>query len=499
MDLAMIVPGSMRNRIAINALQQSSLNRKMKTNTNTTLHLGKLISRSPLRRGLLLIALTSVCFALSATARAQLPSPTPDGGYPSQNTAEGTNALFSLTTGHDNTAIGFSALDSNTTGEYNTAVGSDALKNDTFGFINTAIGSGALQNNISGNFNTAIGCVALVGNTTGNNNTAEGYLALGSNRTGLNNTANGFEALYSNQSGTSNTATGFKALYNSTGNGSTATGYQALLKNTTGSNTAAGAHVLQNNTTGTQNTASGVNALLLNKIGNGNTAEGQGALQNSVGSFNTALGFNAGANLTTGSDNIDIDAGGVAGESGTIRIGVPSKQLATYVAGIYGATVATGVQVIVAPNGQLGTVQSSARYKDDIKPMDKASEALFKLKPVTFRYKQELDPEKIPQFGLIAEEVEKINPNLIARDEKGEIYTVRYEAVNVMLLNEFLKEHRKVEEQQATITRLESKVAKQELTATQQQQQIETLTATVRKVSDQVALSKPAPQVVAND
>jgi len=118
---------------------------------------------------------------------------------------------------------------------------------------------------------------------------------------------------------------------------------------------------------------------------------------------------------------------------------------------------------------------------------------------VTFRYKQELDPEKIPQFGLIAEEVEKINPNLIARDEKGEIYTVRYEAVNVMLLNEFLKEHRKVEEQQATITRLESKVAKQELTATQQQQQIETLTATVRKVSDQVALSKPAPQVVAND
>jgi len=155
--------------------------------------------------------------------------------------------------------------------------------------------------------------------------------------------------------------------------------------------------------------------------------------------------------------------------------------------------------VIVAPNGQLGTVQSSARYKDDIKPMDKASEALFKLKPVTFRYKQELDPEKIPQFGLIAEEVEKINPNLIARDEKGEIYTVRYEAVNVMLLNEFLKEHRKVEEQQATITRLESKVAKQELTATQQQQQIETLTATVRKVSDQVALSKPAPQVVAND
>src|SRR5438309_4531875 len=150
MDLAMIVPGSMRNRIAINPLQQSSLNRKMKTNTNTTLHLGKLISRSSLRRGLLLIALTSVCFALSATARAQLPSPTPDGGYPSQNTAEGTNALFSLTTGHDNTAIGFDALSSNTTSSFNTATGSGALISNTTGGPNTATGAGALSSNTTG-------------------------------------------------------------------------------------------------------------------------------------------------------------------------------------------------------------------------------------------------------------------------------------------------------------------------------------------------------------
>jgi uncharacterized coiled-coil protein SlyX len=151
-------------------------------------------------------------------------------------------------------------------------------------------------------------------------------------------------------------------------------------------------------------------------------------------------------------------------------------------------------------------VSSSARFKADIKPMDKASEAILALKPVTFRYKKELDPDGIPQFGLIAEQLEKVNPDLVARDAEGKVYTVRYEAVNAMLLNEFLKEHRKVEdqdrkleEQQATITRLESKVAKQELTAAQQQKQIEALTATVQKVSHRLELSNPAPQMVANN
>jgi uncharacterized coiled-coil protein SlyX len=212
------------------------------------------------------------------------------------------------------------------------------------------------------------------------------------------------------------------------------------------------------------------------------------------------LGNNAGQNLTTGSNNIDIGANvlGNAGEANTIRIGKSGSQQKTFIAGISGKTVASGVGVIIGSNGQLGTVQSSARFKNDIKPMDKASETLLKLKPVTFHYKEELDPDKIPQFGLIAEEVEKVDPDLVVHDEEGKVTTVRYEAVNAMLLNEFLKEHRKVEEQKATITRLESKVAKQELIATQQQKQIEALTATVQKVSDQLELTKAAPQLVTN-
>src|SRR5438067_2617519 len=164
----------------------------------------------------------------------------------------------------------------------------------------------------------------------------------------------------------------------------------------------------------------------------------------------------------------------------------------------FGTSVANGVGVMINSGGKLGTVVSSARFKDNIKSMDKVSEAILALKPVTFRYKKELDPDGIPPFGLVAEQVEKVNPDLIVRDDEGKVMSVRYQAVNAMLLNEFLKEHHKVEEQQATITELESKVAKQELTATQQQKQIEALTATIQKVSDQVVLSKPAPQLVAN-
>src|SRR2546422_11022742 len=121
--------------------------------------------------------------------------------------------------------------------------------------------------------------------------------------------------------------------------------------------------------------------------------------------------------------------------------------------------------------------------------MDKASEAILALKPVTFRYKHELDPDGIPQFGLVAEQVEKVNPDLVVRDDQGKPYTVRYEAVNAMLLNEFLKEHRKVEEQEATITHLKSAVAREEAVAAQQQKQIIALTATVQKVSDKVEMS----------
>ena len=188
---------------------------------------------------------------------------------------------------------------------------------------------------------------------------------------------------------------------------------------------------------------------------------------------------------------------GAAAETNTIRIGKQGTQKNTFVAGIFGTAV-TGSQVVINSNGKLGVAASSARFKEAVKPMDKASEAILALKPVTFRYKEEIDPEKIPQFGLIAEEVEKVNTDLVVRDEDRKLMTVRYEAVNAMLLNEFLKEHRKVEDQQATIKRLESKAAKQELTAAQQQKQIETLTAIVQKVSDQVALTKPAAQLVAN-
>ena len=184
--------------------------------------------------------------------------------------------------------------------------------------------------------------------------------------------------------------------------------------------------------------------------GSSNTAEGQGALnQLTTGSSNIALGFNAGANLTTGSNNIDIGNVGVAGDANMIRIGKQGTQTGTFVAGIFGSTVASGVGVIVNSSGQLGTVLSSERFKEAIKPMDKVSEAILSLQPVTFRYKQELDPNGVPQFGLIAEQVDKVNPDLVVRGEDGKVTTVRYEAVNAMLLNEFLKEHRKVQDQKS--------------------------------------------------
>jgi hypothetical protein len=168
--------------------------------------------------------------------------------------------------------------------------------------------------------------------------------------------------------------------------------------------------------------------------------------------------------------------------------------------------VARGVGVIIDTNGHLGTVVSSARFKDAIKPMDKASEAILALQPVTFRYKHELDPEGIPQFGLVAEEVEKVNPDLVARDDQGKAYTVRYEAVNAMLLNEFLKEHRKVEEQGRKEQELEATIAQLKSAVAQQQEGMEVFTATlkeqasqIQKVSAQLEITKPAPQMVLNN
>ena len=329
------------------------------------------------------------------------------------------------------------ALYLNTTGNYNTANGHQALTYNTTGDSNTASGTNALYSNTTGNANTASGTNALFSNTTGSTNMASGANALFSNTTGDNNTASGFYALTSNTTGTYNMANGYESLYS--------------------------------NTTGAFNAANGVFVLYNNTIGNFNTATGAGALlANTTGSNNVAVGATAGIALTTGSGNVCIGAGvyGVAGESNTTRI-----------RNVY-TTVANGRAVYVNADNKIGTLSSSRRFKHDIQPMDRSSETLFALKPVTFRYKKDADPSQALSFGLIAEDVAKVSPELITRDEEGKPQTVRYEAVNAMLLNEFLKEHRKNEQQ-------ESKIEQQEATIAQQQKQIEALTR-LQKVSAQL-------------
>ena len=395
---------------------------------------------SPSLRALILIALVGL--ALSPVAQAVTPAP--GGGYPGNNTAEGDSAIFSLTSGLDNTALGSQALFSNTTGNFNTAVGFAALVQNTTGLQNTATGVNA-----------------LISNTTGSSNTANGVNTLFRNSTGFQNAATGVQALFSNTTGFHNTADGFQALFsNTTGNHNTADGDNALVHATTGSlNTAIGAHALDKNVTG---------------------------------SSNVALGFQAGFNIT-GSGNVCIGQNifGLAGESSVTRIG-----------NIAATAQANSVFVTVGAGGKLGFQPSSRRYKDDIKPMDKASEAVFALRPVSFRYKKEIDPARSPDFGLIAEDVATVNPDLVARDDEGKIVTVRYQAINAMLLNEFLKEHKKVEEQQASIAELKSAVAQQksdfEVKVAHQQEQIEALTAGLQKVSTQLDVSATAPRMANN-
>jgi hypothetical protein len=447
-------------------------------------------------------------FALSAIAHAV--SPPPDGGYPGGNTAEGQNALLSLTSGSYNTALGLFSLESNITGNFNTGVGAGTLLANTADG-NTATGAGALLSNTTGGDNTAVGAFALFSNTIGSTNTATGFQALFSNTEGNENTANGWAALVGNTSGSSNTATGYGALAsNITGTGNTANGDFALVNNEAGGgNTAVGYFALNDNIGGTNNTANGYLALQ-HSTGDRNTAIGIGALENATGNNNTAVGAFAGAGLDTGDNNIDIgnDVVGLAGESNTIRIG-NTDITDTFIRGISGATASGGAAVFVNGNGKLGTMTSSARFKEEIKPMDSASEVLFSLKPVTFRYKKEIDPAGTQQFGLVAEDVEKVNAELVVRDETGKVNSVRYEQVNAMLLNEFLKEHKEVEEQQVRITDLNSRLAKQEVLSAQQQKsfqsrlaeqamQIEALASGLQKVSAHVEISKPARKVVSN-
>ena len=320
----------------------------------------------------------------------------------------------------------------------------------------------------------SIVCFALIQNAQALNPPPDGGYPEG-------NTAEGQAALFSLTTGVANTAVGWLALNTlDTGKLNTAIGAGTLIGNTANQNTATGAGALFNNGTGGNNTANGVYALFYNLEGGDNTAIGIAALlSNTNGSNNVALGSGAGASATTGSNNVYVGAGmqGVAGESD-----------ACYIKSIFGQTSATGIPVLINSNNKLGTTMSSKRFKKEIRPMDKASDALLALKPVTFRYKEEIDPTGTTQFGLVAEQVEKVSPDLVVRDAEGKPYSVRYDQVNAMLLNEFLKTHSNMEEQEATIAHLQQEL---QATATHQQKQIEALTAGLQKLSAELEQRSP--------
>ena len=383
-------------------------------------------------------------FGLCPIARAVVPAP--DGGYPGGNTAEGQNALLSLTTGGFNTAVGYFSLRSDTTGSFNTAVGAATL------FVN------------NGDNNTATGVGALFSNTA-SNNTANGAFALFSNTQGIRNNAFGDSALKSHQTGDANNAVGTEALVSDQG--------------------------------GFSNNALGDAALFLNVTGNTNTAVGESALFSTTGNANTALGSLAGGNATTGSGNVYIGASmlGAAGESNQ-----------TYIRNVNTTSVSGGNTDTVTVNlttGLLGHLTSSRRHKEDIKPMDNASEALYRLKPVTFHYKKEIDRNQVLDYGLIAEDVAEIDSNLAVCNRDGQVESVRHNAINAMLLNEFLKEHRKV-------GKLEAEIARQrkdfQTAVANQQQEIERLAATVKEqaaliqqVSAQIQLNRLAAGTLAEN
>jgi hypothetical protein len=429
-----------------------------------------------------------VFLALSPIAQAVVPAP--DGGYPGGNTAEGQTALLSLTTGGFNTAVGYLSLRSDTTGSFNTAIGAGTLLANTAD-LNTAAGAGALLSNTTASGNTALGAFALFSNTTGGTlgllggevsvgpNVAVGQHALESNTLGSSSVAVGYQALASFVEGPIipgppatdlralgiNTAVGFQALANTTGVGNCAFGYQALY-------TTLGDPV---NHEGLHNVAIGTLALA----------------NNQTGSFNIALGSGAGQNVITANNVICIGHFG------------QNENYTTWIENIYGRSTLSGTTapVVVSDGGQLGTVVSSERFKKDVATMDNASEVILLLRPVMFHYKR--DARGTPQFGLIAEEVAKVNPALVLPDKEGRPYTVRYDAVNAMLLNEFLKEHRRVEELESTVAKQEAAIAEQqksfERKLTEQERRIQTLTSGLQKVSAQMETMKPATQIVVNE
>lgn len=356
------------------------------------------------------------------------------------NTGFGVTTLISNVDGSNNTAVGAFALEFNTTGFNNTAVGSIALQSNTTGFDNTGIGSNALSVNAIGNRNTAVGSSALQLNV-GDANVAVGFQSLMNNTTGFFNVAIGTTALLANTIGIHNIAIGSRALEaNTTGINNTAVGYLALLNNTIGqSNTSMGVQAINNSVTSNNNTAFGFQALQTS-TGGDNTAVGFRALRlSTTGTDNVALGMNAGANLVTGSNNIYIGNAGVAAESATTRIGTNTVQTSCFISGIRGVAtgVADAIAVLIDSAGQLGTVSSSAQFKENISDMAERSAAILKLRPVMFTYRSDASAKE--QFGLIAEEVAEVLPEIVVNDENGQPFTVQYHVLPVLLVNEIQK------------------------------------------------------------
>jgi hypothetical protein len=395
------------------------------------------------------------------------------------------------------TALGEDALGSNVGGIANSAVGQNALGSNTSGGHNSALGQSALQANTVGGFNSAVGVEALSSNLGGTSNTAVGYRALHLNTTGLRNSAVGENALNANTAN-ENSALGDDALKaNTSGAHNSAFGQAALTANDTGAdNSAFGQDALHDNTTGASNVAVGQGALTSNTGGGGNTALGTDALDGKTsGANNVAVGKNAGGALGTGSNNalFGTDAGsaftandggnvaianvGVAGESNTIRIGTQGTQTGgTFLAGVSGGPSLAGSQVLVDANGKLGTAASSRRFKTRIRPLG-SLDKLMKLRPVSFRYKPKYaDHPNRTQFGLIAEEVAKVFPNLVVNGRDGKPYTVAYQQLPVLLLAQLQREHTRVGHQHRQINR-------QQRRNNRQQRQIDRLEAQVRKLA----------------
>ena len=495
----------MKNPNAVTEMEEATPRRP--TNLETIRQ--RAVCRCGKRLGLAALALLVFAF-FTCLPLARAVSPPPDGCYPGLTTAEGCNALFSLTNGQGNTAIGHDALFGDSSGSWNTGVGAVALGFNDADF-NTAVGTGALFLNTTGSQNTANGALALLFNTDGSDNTAMGFSALRSNTHGFNNTATGENALYSNTEGHNNTASGYGALtFNIDGNSNTATGVSALNDNTHGhtntatgaaalahntiggSNTATGGLALSNNTTGNYNTANGEEVLFNNTEGSGNTAAGWHALFNNstaMGGYNTAYGYQALLNNTTGSGNTALGFGAgifVHTAINVISIGAGGDDVdnSCYIGNIWAQSGGTQA-VYVNSAGKLGFQASSRRFKDEIKPMEHASEVIYSLKPVTFRYKADIEPARPVSFGLIAEDVEEVSPDLVARGDDGKVNTVRYDQVNAMLLNEFLKEHRTVQEQQREIDALRAELKDQK--------------RLIQRVNEKVELSRPAPRLLENN